>query len=747
MVSSSQSYSPWRVCYYVAHMKDLLKALVFGGLFIIPFLTLYVENDFFFPFITGKNFAFRIIVEVIFASWVLLSLYDNKYRPKFSWILAGFGAFLVVMFFADLFGEYPPKSFLSNFERMDGYMTLIHVFMYFVVAGSVLTTEKLWNYFLHTTIAVALIVAVYGLAQNAGMVEGARARVDSRLGNAAYMAIYMLFHIFFLFYLFVRSKVNVHRALYAIVIVIFIYTLLLTGTRGTFLGLVGGSIVAVAYIALFARRYPQVRKFATWGFVLLLVAGGVFYSSRDKLVEMSPTLGRVASIDLSRDLEVRSKIWAMAIEGVKERPILGWGQGNFNYVFNKNYNPELWHAESWFDRTHNIIFDWLIAGGFLGLIAYLSIFAGAFYYLFWQPLRTPKEEHKFSVLERGVIIGLLVAYFMHNLVVFDNIISYIFFGTLLALIHTREAKSIKAVEGWEIDERMINQFATPIVILLLGTTLYFAHAPGIGAAGDIIDALQQPTTDGRLMEFHSALERDSFGQQEIVEQLAQNAIGVVRNQNITNEEKQRYVQRAEQELKAMVEEKPGDARLHIFFSTFYRSVGLLPQAQEQAAIARSLSPNKQAIIIEQGIIEIQMGNNEAAKDFFKEAYELEETFSQARTYYAASLVTLGQLDEAKALLSEEKYMRMFASDDYALSVVDTSGDNELLREMFKYRIERYPNNAQNRASYAFLQYQNGDVEGAIETLEAAATDLPEFAARAQCFIGNLKSGKEPDEGC
>ena len=43
-------------------MADILKGVVFIGLFAIPFLTLYVENDFFFPYITGKNFLFRIIV-------------------------------------------------------------------------------------------------------------------------------------------------------------------------------------------------------------------------------------------------------------------------------------------------------------------------------------------------------------------------------------------------------------------------------------------------------------------------------------------------------------------------------------------------------------------------------------------------------------------------------------------------------------------------------------------------------------
>src|SRR2546430_1107834 len=35
-------------------------------LFVIPSLALYVSDSLYFPFITGKNFAFRVLVEVAF---------------------------------------------------------------------------------------------------------------------------------------------------------------------------------------------------------------------------------------------------------------------------------------------------------------------------------------------------------------------------------------------------------------------------------------------------------------------------------------------------------------------------------------------------------------------------------------------------------------------------------------------------------------------------------------------------------
>lgn len=731
-------------------MKDILQGVVFVGLFLVPFLPIYVANDFFFPYITGKNFAFRIIIEVVFAAWILLALYDEKYRPKFSWILAAFGVFVSVMALANALGVYPLQSFWSNFERMDGWVTLIHLFMFIVVAGSVMTTKKVWTYFFYVSTAIAFLVALHGLGQFFGVIDGlpqSRVRIDSRLGNAAYMAIYMLFHIFIVFWLFVRSKVTLHRILYGIVALTFAVTLLYTGTRGTFIGLIVGSGVMVAYIALFGRAYPQLRRAAVIACLGIALLAGGFWTVRDSAyVQSNSALARIANIDLSKDLVVRGTIWGMAWEGVKERPLLGWGQSNFNYVFNKQFDPSLYAAEAWFDRTHNIVLDWLIAGGVLGLLTYFSILFAALYYVFVQPLLRKNEEQHFDVLERGVLLGLLAGYLVHNLVVFDNIISYIFYGSILALLHAHVSKPIKAVVDFKISPQMVTQMALPLMIIVTGAAVYFLNAPGIGAASDIIDAMTADTAEDRLREFHSALERKSFADQEIVEQLAQQAMSVVRNQNIPEAERQGFAQRAELELLRLAEEKPGDARIHAFLTSFYRAIGALPQAREQAAIARTLSPHKQSIIIEQGVVEIQAGDNAKAREFLKEAFELDESNVQARILYASLLIGLGEREAGMELIGED-YFDEFAVNDFALSMADQSGNRELLLRMFEERQKMQPDNAQNRASLAFIYYENGEIEKAIAVLEEAGSEIPSFKASAECFVGNLKKGVAPDEGC
>ncbi len=727
-------------------MNDILKVIVYGGLFAVPFLTLYVANDYFFPYITGKNFAFRIIVELVFVAWIVLALADVRYRLKFSWVLVSFSVFLIVMYFANLFGEHPSSSFWSNFERMDGYVTIVHVFLYVLVLGSVLTTKKLWGYFLHTTLVVAFAVSLYGLSQFADPEYGS-GRVESFLGNAAYLAIYLFFHIFITFWLFVESKVNLHRIIYGLLAVMFIFTLIETGTRGTVLGLAAGIAVMVAYIALFGSKYQEFRRVAIGAFIFLLVGAGVFVLGKDSaFIQENPNLARVANINLAEDLKVRGTIWGMAWEGVQERPVLGWGQSNFNYVFNDKYDPFLYDQEQWFDRSHNIIMDWLVAGGFLGLIAYLSIFIACVYYLFIQPLLR-KDDATFTVLERAVLLGILVGYFTHNLVVFDNIISYIFFAVILALIHSRVAVTVPQIEKFKIDNSLLNQFVAPMAAVLVIAIIYTVNIPGMNAAGDIIDGYRATNPADRLVAFERALSRDSFAHQEITEQIAQQAMSMVQDPKTPEAVKAQFIARAEKELKILVEQKPNDSRVHVFFGSFYRSIGNNEEAEKQMKIARDLSPKKQSIIAQQGIIAYTQGKPEVARDFFKESFFLDDRNLEAREFYAAMLVNTGDVEGAKALAIDDVTLKHFALNDFLLNAVTSATDTDFTISLYEARAEQKPESEQNWVSLAYLYYQTKENDKAVNVLERGSKAIPTFAKTATCFANNIKAGRVPEDGC
>lgn len=725
-------------------MKDFLKVVVFIGIFAVPFLTLYVENNYFFPFITGKNFWFRIIVDITFVSWAILALYDPKYRPKWSWLAGGFGALLVVMFFANLFGVHQSSSFWSNFERMDGYVSLVHTFLYFIVLGSVMLTKELWRRLLNVSLVVAFAVALYGLAQYAGIVPG-DGRIDSRLGNAAYMAVYMLFHIFFAFWLFVESKKTPLKVIYALLAIMFTFVLIETGTRGTALGLAVGIFVMAGYISLFGAQFREFRKYAIGVFVLLLIAVGGFVAGKDTdFVQSNPNFARIANISLD-DLTIRATIWGAALEGAKERPLLGYGQSNFNYVFNENYDPALYAQEQWFDRGHNIFIDWMITGGILGLLAYLSIFAAFAWYLFIRPLL--KKDDSFSVLERGVLLGILAGYFTHNLVVFDNIVSYIFFAAILGLVHARVSTPVKKIQHAKVDEAIITQFAAPVLIVILFVGMYFAHMPGMQTASDLIKAFRSADVTERFEYFQQAIERDSFAYQEVVEQLSQQTMGIMRSQEVSPEIKNLYASYTEEQLTELMKWKPGDARIHVFVGTYYRTIGQIDLAAEQMAIARELSPLKQSIIIQQAFIELAREDTATALEFFRTAFELDERNLEAREYYAAGLIQAGQTEEAVELMDSDQALERFSRSDFLISSANQAGMTEFLISLFEERVANTPSDAQGWATLAFLYYQAEDNESALSALDRGSDLVPEFVPLATCVGENIRNDREPNEGC
>jgi hypothetical protein len=147
--------------------SDWLKWILFSALFLVPFIAFVVADGFFFPFITGKNFAFRVLVEIALAAWLLLALKDPAMRPRLpgqkGWLLlpALFLAFLVTTGISTLLAENPTKAFWSNFERMEGYIGLLHSTAYVFVLWLSMNSEKLWSRFWNASVAASFLMGCF----------------------------------------------------------------------------------------------------------------------------------------------------------------------------------------------------------------------------------------------------------------------------------------------------------------------------------------------------------------------------------------------------------------------------------------------------------------------------------------------------------------------------------------------------------------------------------------------------------
>jgi len=711
--------------------NKVLRIITLVGIFLIPFIALIVNRTGFFPFITGKNFAFRLIVELIFGAWLILALRDPVYRPKKSWIFFAILGLVVWMIIPNTFGLNPTKSFWSNFERMEGWVTLVHLVAYFIVIGSVLNTEKIWRWFWNTSIAVSIVIAIYGLFQLAGkiVINQGGDRLDATLGNATYLAGYMLFHIFItLFLLFRREGKHVGwKIFYVVALGLQVFTLYHTATRGAILGLIGGVLVSAILAGFFAENKIRIKKFVIALVVAMVLVGGTFFAFRSSsVVQNSTTLYRLANISLEdKTTQSRFIMWGIASKGFLERPLLGYGQGNFNYVFNKNYDPRMFDQEQWFDRAHNIFFEWLIAGGILGLLLYISILLSTLAYI-WKTTN-------FGVTEKSILTGLLVSYAFHNFFVFDQIISYSLFFSFLAFLHYKNAKPFVSLENKNTETGLRDRVLVPLIIIVTLATPYFVNAKAFNQNKVLIQALQQPETKEGIAksteifrEVTSGRYASAIGLAEAREQLTSAMIRFASVKDTVAEQTELY-DLTKSELEKQIKLTPEDARYHLMFGSFLSRFRQNDEARVELARAQELSPRKQTVIFEQAQLELQSGNKSDALKFAKEAYEIEKRSDEAWRIY----VTVALLAEDKDLYNK------------LLAEASQNGEYRRIILLLESQIVADPANYQLKMNLAATYFKFGKKERSIDTIREVVEAYPLFKEQGEDLIRRIEAGENP----
>jgi O-antigen ligase/lipoprotein NlpI len=620
--------------------------MVLVPLFIIPFLALYVGDSLFFPFITGKNFAFRILVEIAFASFAILALVDKRYRPEFSWTALLFKLLVVWMIIADAFAVNSHKAFWSNFERMDGFITLLHVYLFFVVISSILSVDKLWRAWWLTFIGAAALSCLHGIGQLAGIfrIHQSDTRLDANLGNSEYLAGYMLFAIGITLWQALETKGKesawLRYGLFALTAleVVILYG---TQTRGAMVALVGAAFFGTVLWMLEAGKRGK-QGAATVLLGLLILVGGFVSVRESAFVQNNETLRRLASISL-KELETRFTIWEMAVEGIKERPITGWGQEGFNYIFAKHYQPSMYAQEPWFDRAHDIYLDWLVAGGIPALVLFLLLLLSAVWGLYRADV---------SRAQRILLLSVLVAYGIQGLVVFDNLFTYIPLAGILAVAHMHRKKPLPLFEKLgELDKSVATTAVVPLMVVALVFCIWTVNVRHMNSGRNLIKGMT-PSEDvqTRLGYFKKAIESGSFATQEIREQLIQFTAGVVSSSDTSQALKEEVAAYAVEQVGIEVANVPLDPRMHLQYAVLYRSIGQYEQALKESTLAHELSPRKQAIIFEQGIGAWQAGDITKALEYFQQAYDLEPAYPDAVIYLAAGRVINGDMQGGKDVL-------------------------------------------------------------------------------------------------
>ncbi len=728
-------------------IPKILNPVIITGLVLALFIPFMVFDGNFFPFITGKGFFFRILVEILLGLWAVLIFWDASIRPKFSWIFGSAAAFIGIIAIADLAGVDFYRSFWSNFERMDGLVTLLHLFVYFIVAGSVLNSRLKWHVFLNVSVFASVVMSLYAFLQLSGniVINQGGVRVDGTLGNATYLAVYMLFNIFIALFLLLRVQLQNTSAKWfisawcGVALVFQLIVLYATATRGAILGLIGGLFLSSLYLAIFGKDRPALRKISI-GLIagLFLLIGGFFAVRNAEFVTNSPTLSRFASLsveDISK--QGRRYVWPMAIQGFKEKPILGWGQENFNYVFNKYYDPRMYNQEPWFDRAHNVVLDWLVAGGIVGLLGYLGMFVA----LLWLVVKSKT----LTIADKAIVVGLTAAYFFQNLFVFDNLISYIYFFSLLAFVHADTVQG-KPEPVWyrRIYSLSWTKVAVPIAAALVVVVLvYGLNIKAILANRTLLQAIitNKSTPEQSLENFKKVYEYDTFANTEATEQLA-NQSQRFSASTVSDETKKMYIDFAAQQIDLQIERTPRDARELLFAGSFFsrgvdqvKGLQYLERASEQ-------SPKKQTILFEIGLAKLGQNDFSGGLEALKTAFDLNPEFTEARILYAIGALYNKNEVLARELLSslaEDQVIR----DERLVAAFASTGHLAEAVEFIERRVMLDPQDPAIRFRLAAGYLGLNQRTKAVETLRDIVKEFPAQKSQAEYYIKEIQAGRNP----
>ncbi len=408
--------------------RKIESILLWGAklpLFLLPFIPLIVIPDLIFPYISGKNFTFRILIEFSLAMWIPLLIGFKEYRPSVTPILLSILFFTFIVGIADLFGVNPYKSFLSNYERMEGYITIIHLTLFFLLIKSLLKSWREWKILLNLCVLCGVLVCIYAIVNPVPMritrfTDPYVGRLYGTLGNPPFLASYLLLTMFLGIILIYNIKNFYLKFVYTLAVIFNLLVICLTATRGAVLAMVFGAPFFAFLWFLFAKDNHR-RKIAILmiAVVIIFFLAGFLISNSDFMSD-SKALQRFKNLSSDPSVKARLDVWRMAWNGFKERPLLGWGQENFVAIYTVNklrFTPEVLE---FMDRAHNVIIDWLISVGILGFISYLAIFYFSIY-----TLHRRFKEGKIQSIGYITILTVFFVYFFQNLFTFDTISTYL----------------------------------------------------------------------------------------------------------------------------------------------------------------------------------------------------------------------------------------------------------------------------------------------------------------------------------
>jgi O-antigen ligase len=697
----------------------VIRYLIYGLVIIVPLIFFPTGM---YPFQVVKTVVFQSLAEIIFALWLTLAIFHKEYRPKLTPLLISLIIFLIVVSLSVVFGSDWRWGLWSDEARTLGLVSLLHFVGLFVVISSLrdkINWQKLWMTSVFTASLVSLIAILgyfwpelFSFDIVFRMLQGAE-RAGSTFSNSAFMAGYLLFNFFIGAYLLFSHILfpaphflrNIKFWLLALGTILIGIAIFLSQTLGVILGLGAGIFALLVYFSIFRHRKSEgltmspklnLRNISIALLVLLILSASVFWLSRDNpFWQKIPGIARLASVSFESE-SVRDRLiaWQIGLEAFKEKPLLGWGFENFRIAFNKYYDPKILSTSmsgTYWDKPHNILLEYLVNTGVLGLLAYLGIFAAAFYSI---------SKNRNLISHFSFLISALIAYFIQNLFIFDTIGTYLMFFLVLAYVDsnyvvTKLKLSSNSLSEFNLAPNQSNYYLITTLLLLLITfiPIYYNYQIFNASRQEYwgVNYLLNQLPESSLVSFSRAVNTPTPYLDDIYKNFA-STVKQARQQGVVYPSIAELQAKLVGYLESTIKRRPNDFFNYIslaeFKNSFYEfNPDYLKDAEDLANKALELSPKRQQVYYVLAKTKLLQADIGAAYRIFEEVIKLNPDAGDSHFYFGLMAYGNGDFKRAaEEIAIAERLGRTPQKMEEAIALANFIGDYE---HNYKKAIELY----------------------------------------------------------
>lgn len=370
-----------------------MKLLAALGIFLFP---LVIVKSLWYGIIFSKIILIFAIIEFILFLFLAYSLDKEEISLKKSPAFLALCGYVIIMIVSAIWGEDFNYSFWSSFSRSTGIITWLHYLVFSFILANIFSQEKDWKIIFRSLAVSSFIVALGSFIGNDGLsLVNSFPNGGSFFHNTSYSAAYLLLAFFLIL---VGLKIEDHRKwrvfyIISMVTIFFnpdlfnfdifnrslsiqqalsnpVFLLGMARTSSVILWLGSGTALALFIFHKIKEKRTTVILASSLLLILVVLYSYGFISLVVK--KEGPIYEKyVATSGIARPV-----VWSMALKGIKERPVLGYGLENFTYVYQENLDARLIPLEGggMFDDVHNYTLSQVVETGVLGATMMFAVF-------------------------------------------------------------------------------------------------------------------------------------------------------------------------------------------------------------------------------------------------------------------------------------------------------------------------------------------------------------------------------------